>query len=573
LFFLNKFEINEIIKKMNKLIDGEYTPIYEVILSYLNIRDLFNLSLVNKKFKLIVNNYEIKEIQILNLFEFANSNEKINVNYFYTNRSSDYKNLIYYQFINYRTNKIMNSSSILNSSIFNFRSLKIIRILFRQNVFKKRKEDLDSDLDLNLINKLGNQLEYLELINLHQTYLTNTTKLILPKLKVFSCFNFPVKSKNNNLQIIAPQLKALAVCGLDDWKIEYPQSIEHLKIKKITEEIKLLKCLKVIEIENTYHNDFNSYLSSFPNLKKIKYLSIKYQSELGSDKQIFSRLPLNKIKLFTNDIHQTKLKDSRYFNKPKNIEIAIQNYDLIDLNSNYLKIIDYNELMNLVDYKIPIDFFQKFINIQEININGQIKNEDNLIKFIYNCKNLFKLEFHNTSLGQEFYDKLPIISSIVELEIEEDKEKELNMEFINRCFNLDVFKINREIKIDLIERFNRFEYFQLTFLIKDTEFFIRKAIPICQRRANKYYFIDKNEVLGKSIIDFNEVLNLFKEFNEMDKIKFNEMSKKKIKEMSKKKFEFTKFLKGIKLEKKEKEFCDYWEMSQSHRFDEYVLRS
>ena len=91
--------------------------------------------------------------------------------------------------------------------------------------------------------------------------------------------------------------------------------------------------------------------------------------------------------------------------------------------------LDYNELMKLVNNRLPATFFKKFHNIYKIQIYGRVENQAYLIQFIKECANLHILVINNSHLNQKFFEELPGSCSLRVLSIWQ--EIELNFEFIH----------------------------------------------------------------------------------------------------------------------------------------------
>ena len=155
---------------MNNLVYENFPTIYENILWNLSIKELFNLSLVNKKFNLIVKDFKIKELSILEYYEISNSYMDyyffyfLKENYCYINKSMDYK------YLNYFPHWTIGVKSLLNSSLFNFKNLKILQleiINFKDDIF-----------DLNLINRFI-ELEYLRIRSTGPLYVSRLFEIFL----------------------------------------------------------------------------------------------------------------------------------------------------------------------------------------------------------------------------------------------------------------------------------------------------------------------------------------------------------------------------------------------------------
>ena len=299
-------------------------------------------------------------------------------------------------------------------------------------------------------------------------------------------------------------------------KIENPLTIEYLKIDHLRDFkdvfISSFENVKIIDIGKLYE-PIN--LSPFSKLEKIKIQRVNWNGLESTYEKINSCK--NKIEFYYRDIrifnhdqlmeiennYKTIKKDKKLLN------FYMQNYELIDKDTKLFRSINYNQLISLVYDEIPNDLFLKFKNINVITIDKSIDNANNLIKFIFNCKNLYRLNFIDTSLDSDFYNQLPSITSIVHLKIiEHNNEIKIDLNFVKRFHYLEVLIVNREIDIDLIYHLNRSGYFYLLFELNSTGYLIEK-MPINRKDYQEYEFLSNDILKDKKGIKFDKVLKLF----------------------------------------------------------------
>ena len=79
------------------------------------------------------------------------------------------------------------------------------------------------------------------------------------------------------------------------------------------------------------------------------------------------------------------------------------------LHDYYLRNLDYGELLSLTKNGYPVSFRQSwpFNRVQIVFVNDKVQDSNALLIFLMNCMNLWSLQVTNSSLYQEFYDRLP----------------------------------------------------------------------------------------------------------------------------------------------------------------------
>ena len=80
--------------------------------------------------------------------------------------------------------------------------------------------------------------------------------------------------------------------------------------------------------------------------------------------------------------------------------------------------------------------FKKFELLTKVEATSEIKNPKQFANFLAACKFLGKLYLNNAQLPQEFYDQLPSITSLYDLEVRGAQCQDLNFRFVSRMFRL-----------------------------------------------------------------------------------------------------------------------------------------
>ena len=433
--------------------------LYETILEYLDLNELLNVRLLNRRFKLVVSEFRIKELIFRDLKKRLCVQHKDN--WFHLNKPQNCHAII-----------DISRIKLLSSSIFKIQNLKRLFI---------SELGINGTINLDNVNEFK-QLEHLEFsFYLNKINIDKNRKLSLSNLKSFS-FSFirisdDLKNEDINsiIEFDTPSLEAIRLSKGSDlvyFKFNNPSTIKYLSLTFYDEDTKIFKNVEYlcVLVEITISSNF---LSKYPNLKEIRI------HEFRDDKNsLIDNMQKKDLKIYFKDVqilNAEDLNDCEY-----ELDFQMANYARLDYNLQYDSILNYSNLMNLTN-KIPVDFFKKFTNINAISIDNRVENEDNLIEFIKNCQNLFDLCLKNSELSQNFYDQLASISSLGKLIINEKEDLNINFEFINKMYYLFEFKTNQQLDLK--------ENYALNYLIylKFIEFQISKnQIKVIKSKRDEY---------------------------------------------------------------------------------------
>ena len=433
--------------------------LYYLIFEYLNFKDLFNLRLTCKKFNKILKGFKLKELVF-------------------------YHSFLDYDFHSHRRNWFSINEPINQHNAIDIYNLFLIRSsIFYINLKRLRIDDFfcNGAIDLEELNKFE-QLETLEL-KIREWSVVDGVTLSLNNLKHLSVrLN---DSCPNYFQIDAPNLESLFIdCfSYDSIKFNYPLSIKCLSAYEFKDYFLMfsqIECLKIFDLTN----DLKWKISKYPQLKEL-HINNDENGSLGDiffKNAILVEPKLSKIYKFglklqnSTDFKENIIGFKAIFTILEHYANAVSCFDFID-SFNFTKI------MRSINNKLPFDFFSKFA-IKKIYVHHELEDENCLIDFINQCKNLSILYLGDSKLSQAFFDRLPVVSSLNNLTIgENNEEMKLNFKFLNRMYNLIRFQTDQQMEWSDEFDLNRLGY------LKTIDFRIeRHSISIEKFNYDEYYF-------------------------------------------------------------------------------------
>lgn len=367
------------------------------IFDHLNLRELLQLRLLCKEYESMIRNYRVREL----VFEIESS---WRTTWFYTNR------------LVVRQNMIPNSRLALLKGawpVLDFSSLQQLRIDCLTD---------DDVVSLEDLNQLG-QLQHLEIF-LNECVEEKNRTLCLPNLKTLA-----LQLRNEpEIKIVAPKLEHFFQDSrLKSLEIKHPLSIRFLScIGPYDPDIEQFKNLEHFRI--AYASGLNSaILSALPKLKRLNidlapHEEIFILNELIREK---TELKRNSLRLYYKEVELTKFVFRFDFDEQSDLVWQMKNYSLLANQISSTTCIDYLALMRSVGV-LPKDFFERFINIQEVTVCGPVIYRNSFLNFIQNCKNLSRLELQQSHLDQSDYDRLPEVCSVFDLKIQIMPDVELD---------------------------------------------------------------------------------------------------------------------------------------------------
>ena len=407
-------------KKMNNLPFEFFPHIYENVFGYLNVDDLLNVRLVCRGFNVLLMKYKIEEL-VFDHLKIRSSLDKwsdLPINYHYAVDKS----------------KLF----LFKSSMFNIK-LKRFKIC---GYF---------EINLEVLNKFS-QLEHLEIIYCFK--IVEVTILSLQNLKLLKICSEDVL----DLELDLPNLQALFLyCeSYKNIKFNYTRSIQYLSISDYDDYFLKFKNIEYLDCYGTFSLswlELRYYL-------KLKVIHIHYdESEFIKTNKQNAELNKQNLKIYQKGLLVVDGKEIHNYDFFEDeLHCLMDNYAKTADSLDFVWLINYNALMRLVNYKLPVDFFKKFNSILKIEVFF-VEDEKQLKQFIKRCLNLKSLSVNKCKLSQQFYEELPSLTClsylyVVPVENIVDGEIELNFKFINRMFNLVEFvtskKLNLNEEFDLI---------------------------------------------------------------------------------------------------------------------------
>lgn len=284
---------------------------------------------------------------------------------------------------------------------------------------------------------------------------------VSPKLRVLKAFATSLFHRMNEPKMIlefkSSKLEAICCEALNHLLIENPLEVKYYEGEDYDEDeigqFENLECLRL---------DFVEYidpdiLSRFASLKELRmnWANFGYNPSFPNDalamntvEQILKKkLVLRRIdfRLYLQGVEikdKNLFVDNTYLNDQ---DFRLRNYQLLDQAFSYTDelAVDYCGLVQLKS-AIPPDFFTKFPRINKIKVKENVANGDQLIWFLKNAGDCFEsLHLKNTALSQAHYNRLPELTSLRYLKINEE-ETAISYKFILKMKNLRTFTAKQE---------------------------------------------------------------------------------------------------------------------------------
>ena len=382
--------------------------------------------------------------------------------------------------------------------------------MFNTKLKRLRIFSIDFKLNLEVLNKFS-QLEHLEIEDCLKV--DQVTRLSLQNLKALKI----VLYNGLDLELDLPNLQALFIyCeSYENVKFNYPRSIQYLSFYNYNDYFLKFKNIEYLDC----YEEFSLSWQVLRNYSKLKVISIHddYEPELIETIRQNTELNKQNLKIYQNGLLVVDGKEiNNYDFSEDKLHYLMNNYAKTAESLEFVKLIKYNELMRLVNYKLPADFFKKFNCIKRLEVCDE-NDEKQLIQFIKHCSNLKSLILSNCKLSQQFYEELPSLTSLCYLHVDPfineigDEEIELNFKFINRMFNLIEFETGKQSNLNEEFDLNRLRY------LKTMEFKIHKINGFWVEKLGKdrynaavFNLATRNSELIGEKIKFVQIIEVFK---------------------------------------------------------------
>lgn len=427
---------------------------HRCLFNYLDLNEILELRLINKRFRSLVKSYEIKEIWFIP----QHDNYKFKSIWFSTTRRIKIGN------------QLLNSKlGLLNSplQVFNLKYLRLEKCPFTFNI---------NDL---------NKFEKLEVLMIKDVQIKDghDYHLKLPQLRSFSIH----KCGYGNLKIETPNLQSLDLHSLPLisilTKTEFTNSLtlRYLRITRFDKSLLVFRNVEFLEIvEGTASSDLNIDILKFEKLKRLRVSSNpNLKRKFEKLKEILKAKKSNLEVVLEGVILMSCDKINELENMEDNLRFQLRNYALLEDGLDFVNRICYDRILDLFPYNQPATLFRKYNNIQYMEIQSVVKDERRLINFIRGCPYLFSLSINITgSLSQNFYNLLPLVSSLSQLLIMQSAV--LDFRFITYMTDLTFFRTNQDPHLEHAVDLNRYKFLEIfmfeikTFNGNDASFIIFK---------------------------------------------------------------------------------------------------
>lgn len=425
-----------------------------IIFKKLNISDLRNLRTVNRRFK------GISEFSTTDLIVTNGINLK---NFWYLSddrKSADRDDLIFCGFWSFR--KIFRLESSLKRL-----ELSIFIHLSSLNRFKHLEH-----LEIDVFSLEGN--DELNLLKL---------KLLVIK-KIFYTKNdhksFCTENEDHKLILECKKLEiiSLGIIPFKDVKIVYPKIVKYLRFEHpaycAIEQFKNLEHLSLIG---------NSALDKeiLTKLKRLKILDFDYvrrdDDELNDyfSYVLKQRLVLRRVNLIIRANGVEIDKESMLKDRSNSFRFQIQNYDKLTgylFNIAYINNEEYDYLVKHFHKKVPLSFFKKFFNIQNVFFKDlKSSSQDQCSWFLDNLVSVKELKIVSCKFGQLFYNKLGnyrYLNRLELIDIEEDDDDDYGL--FAKLFNANSIPSEYSKKTDCFEPKIKIDCIDLTKKLKNLVF-------------------------------------------------------------------------------------------------------
>lgn len=466
--------------------------LYHYLFDYLDLDDIYTFRLVNKKFYQIAKSYDIKELSFINHRSDYYIYYVYKDNWFTTTRST--KRRYFFDFI---------KLSMLKNPTSNILNIKFLRIRGSQPYSSFKIEDLNKFTKLQIL-----------MIDIANDCLKPFNgRLNFPELKALSIKFYHKES--DVLVLNAPNLHSLDICEFSSnlsvinsaIKFMQPWSITYLKIRKYEPNMTIFSNLEVLEFFDCF--DVNLEIENLFSLEKLKKLCVNSQEAGNANvrktdklKQLVGKkdldMILNGVKIKSED----KIKEYQS-NEKFSLDYQLNNYDELEDDLNFVHYICIGNRIFGLDFNLFPNLFKKYTNIQKALITTiDIQDWNRFVYFIEKCPNLYLLEV-NGSFEQEFYEKIPLVSSLSILTIYENGNKRLNVDFIMKMPFLIYLSSSGDILISENLNLDDLKYFKsFRFEVKEAEIKIQKS---CKGK----FVIKDSERLGlpyQECLDVNELI-------------------------------------------------------------------
>lgn len=420
--------------------------LHQLILEHVDLFDLLQLRLVSKFLRAIVNSFRVKEFIVLDRQDDWSDLMRSYVNrksrYFYLDRPSNFLNVV-------DTSKF----GLLFNGVLNMRSLKCLVIQTNRNHrFKPNLTELNR----------FDMLEYLDFQTRDFWHpMDEEFTLSLPLLRVLRQDSF---CSISSLIFDTPRLQAFAGIALTDRiTFRHPHTVTHLQTFIFDPSYAIFQNLQDCCCIQITQESFRWFLDTFPQLTTLRcHVLLGEPVDLLDERALAQR---NNLELYFRGVRvildergqvnvSNRLLARRFFQSASLLPFYLEQLnELEDGAINERQGFNYVLLVNLIRINLvdmPLEFFAKFHNIQFMEATNQRLESNPLLHFISNLPILTSLWVRNCGLPQTFFDRLPAVSSLFSLVIEQatnNSDPQLDFSFLGRTKHLRFFTTNQQLEL------------------------------------------------------------------------------------------------------------------------------
>lgn len=271
----------------------------------------------------------------------------------------------------------------------------------------------------------------------------------LPNLKVLDCDvtepdHFLISHFDFQLVLVTPKLEKLKLARCVSISLTHPDTIQHLEvgdyvgtIGDIAHLLTNVQYLKVDHLQDVDGSDSGDYLMQYPKLHTLVVNTYDCVTNYIMDHlrqlvELKRQLKRTDVRIYFQLIELVDVAQIDEWESTRSIfEILMNNYSsLRDCVATGPYVVNYNELMKLVDGSLPNDFFQKFRNLRYVHVERKVSSQEDFLQFLKRLEYLKVLYVWDDIFDQSFFDGLHEISGLTVLRLESTSSSIVSYDFL-----------------------------------------------------------------------------------------------------------------------------------------------
>lgn len=427
-----------------------------LIFEYLDLVEVANCRLISKKLNEVVKAFRVRELLLYSSVWYRRSS------WFH-----DSKPLYHYNAVSNR------QASILGCNSFDLQYLQRLSLFDIVESDKFRLEAVNRfehlvQLELSFETKewsIGSETKHLKLRRLEMVFIyckfrmANEIEFDTPKLDLLALEYQPSPEEADE-----EANKDEPVKPIESIRFTTPSTVRELITFELFPDelptdftgVEHFQC-DVLELELDY------VLKTFPRLKVLDIRLEKGEFEQDCNTALTKILeqrsqlkPQLKIWFQGFELINGRALSSYAFDKESELALLLKHHSSLPDSGRFPVELSYNELLSLLPPEgYPPGFLdlQPFANTAIVSTNDKIDDPATFLTFLLNCVNLWSLQLKNCSLDQQFFEKLPEFTSLMQLEIRAANAADMQLDFnrfLFRITNLVDFKTDQNLEVDLV---------------------------------------------------------------------------------------------------------------------------